>query len=126
MRAAAGYVVLYMAARRLGRSQYSLLPVSQVADGVGDAQPDPAFSEHKAAGKAAASPAAEAAAGICDEDGVLSREASKLLAAAERGAGSRGASFTGGLRQQGSMHMRSDSANADSAWVSYDCFGYVL
>jgi hypothetical protein len=107
-------VALYLAAQRLGRSQYSLLPVSQLNDGTSHALQNPASSK----GKAADSPAAAAAAFATDADGVFSREASKQLALAECGAGSRGGSFTAGLRQQGSLHMRSDSANDDSAQVS--------
>jgi hypothetical protein len=96
-------------------------PVQPAADGAEYALPSPAVSK----GKAASGPAAGAAAEN-DEDGVFSREASKLLAAAECGAGSRGGSFTAGLRQQGSLHMRSDSANDDSARVSSELCGCAV
>lgn len=115
----AGYVAVHLTVQRLGRSHYSLLPLSQLDNDAGYTVPNPAAG----VGKAAASPAAVTAAvtiGGSGSEDVFSRGASlqdKQLAQAECGGGSRGGSFTAGMRQQGSMHMRSDSANHDSVRV---------
>ena len=116
-------MALHFTVQRLARSHYSLLPLSQLDDSAGHTAPNPAAST----GKAAASPAAVAAAVAADvttggsgSEDVFSWAASlqdKQLAQAECGGGSRGGSFTAGMRQQGSMHMRSDSANHDSVRV---------
>ena len=116
----AGYVAVHFAVQRLVRTPYSLLPLSQLDDGVGHTIPNPAAGTGKAAGSPAPVAAAAVAGDGCGER-VFSREASlqdKQLVQAEcGGGGSRGGSFTAGMRQQGSMHMRSDSANHDSVRV---------
>lgn len=100
----AGYVVMHLTLQHPFSSQYSVL------------QPDALVSKDKAFGSG----------GIAAEDAVFSREASltdKQLTLAECGGGtggvnSRGGSFSGAARQQGGMHMRSDSANDESIRVS--------
>jgi hypothetical protein len=110
-------VALHFTVQPLARSQYSLLPLSQLDVSAGPTAPNPAASTGKAAARPAA--VAAAAAAVAAED-VFGRAASlqdKQLAQAECGGGSRGGSFTAGMRQQGGMHMRSDSANHDSVQV---------
>ena len=123
----AGYVALHFTVQRLARSQYSLLPLSQLDDSMGHPLTKPAASMGKAAASPVAVAAAAAAVTVAGGGGserLFSREASlqdKQLALAECGGGSRGGSFTAGMRQQGGMHMRSDSANHDSVRVGWMC-----